>query len=147
MGEETAFLLATNFGTLAMLRDASEDTLSGISGIGPIIGRAVAEWFKSFSNRALLVRLGKHLKVRKVVTPARGPLTGQTVVITGTLPTLSREEAEAKVRGAGGKVAASVSSKTSFIVAGKNPGSKFDSAEQLRVPIFSEEDFLIKLRT
>ena len=147
VGEETAFLLATNFGTLASLRGASEDTLSHISGIGPIIGRAVAEWFKDPGNRALLVRLGKYLKVQKVIAPAQGPLTGQVVVITGTLPTLSREEAEARVRQAGGKVAASVSTKTSFVVAGENPGSKFDTARQLGVPILTEGEFLTKLRT
>lgn len=147
VGEETAFLLATNFGTLASLRVASEDALSHISGIGPIIGRAVAEWFANPSNRALLVRLGKYLKVQKVIAPTQGLLTGQVVVITGTLPTLSREEAEAKVRQAGGKVAASVTAKTTFVVVGENPGSKFDTAQQLGVPVRTEGEFLIKLRT
>jgi DNA ligase (NAD+) len=147
VGEETAFLLATHFGTLFALQRASEGTLSSISGIGPIIGRAVAEWFKDPGNRALLVRLGKHLTIKKVVAPVRGPLTGQIIVVTGTLPTLSRDEAEGSVRRAGGKIAASVSSKTSFIVAGKNPGRKFAKAEQLGVPILNEVEFLTKLRT
>ena len=147
VGEETAFLLATHFGTLSALQGANEDTLSGISGIGPVIGRAVAEWFADSSNRALLLRLGKHLKVKKIVAPVGGPLTGQIVVVTGTLPTLSRDEAEGSVRRAGGKVAASVSSKTSFIVAGENPGSKFTKAQQLGVPVLSESEFLTKLRT
>lgn len=147
VGEETALLLAAHFGTLAALRAASEDALSSISGIGPIIGRAVAEWFKDSSNHELLTRLEKHLKIQKVVAPAQGPLTGQIVVVTGTLPTLSRDEAEGSVRRAGGKVAASVSSKTSFIVAGENPGSKFDKAQQLSVPVLSESEFLTKLRT
>ncbi len=145
VGDETAFLLATHFHTLAALRAASEDALSSISGIGPIIGRAVAEWFKDSSNRALLMRLEKHLKIQKVVAPSRGALTGQTVVITGTLPTLSREEAEARVRRAGGKVAAAVSSKISFIVAGEHPGSKYEKAQTLGVSIISESDFLKKL--
>ena len=70
----------------------SADELSKIDGISTIIGKSVADWFKDASNRALLVRLGKHLKVQKVVAPSKRPLTGQTVVITGTLPTLSREE-------------------------------------------------------
>ncbi len=147
VGEETAFLLATHFGTLAKLHGASEDALSSISGIGPIIGRSVAEWFKDPSNRALLERLEKYLKIQKVVAPAQGPLTGKIVVVTGTLPTLSREEAEARVRQSGGKVAATVSSKTSFVVAGENPGSKFATAEQLSIPILSETEFLTKLRT
>lgn len=145
VGEETAFLLATRFGTLAALRSASEDDLSRIDGIGPIIGRAVASWFKNSSNRALLERLKKHIKIEKVAAPAQGPLTGQVVVITGTLPTLSRDDAEARVRRAGGKVASSVSSKTSFVVAGGNPGSKFDAANKLEIPILSEREFLTRL--
>ncbi|MEK7144406.1 MAG: NAD-dependent DNA ligase LigA [Patescibacteria group bacterium] len=145
VGEENAYLLATCLGTLAALGKASEETLSNIDGIGPIIGKSVADWFKSANNRALLARLGKHLKVFKVVAPSKGPLTGQTVVITGTLPTLLREEAEARVRRAGGKAAASVSAKTSFVVAGDNPGSKFDKAKQLGVQVISEAEFLKKL--
>jgi len=141
VGEETAFLLATRFTMLTKLRAAHETELSRIEGIGPIIGRAVVGWFKDASNRALLVRLQKHLTIQKVAAPAKGPLTGQTVVITGTLPTLSREEAEARVRKAGGKAAASVSSKTSFVVAGEDPGSKFDTAKQLDISILSEAEF------
>ncbi|PJA94458.1 DNA ligase (NAD(+)) LigA [Candidatus Kaiserbacteria bacterium CG_4_9_14_3_um_filter_50_16] len=147
VGGETAFLLATHFQTLAVLGKATEESLSKIDGIGPIIGKAVAEWFKDANNHALLARLGKHLTIQKVVAPQKGPLTGQTVVITGTLPTLSREEAEARVRRAGGKVVASVSLKTSFVVAGENPGSKFNKAHQLGVYIINESAFLKKLET
>ena len=145
VGEETAFLLATNFGTLTALCAASEEALSNISGIGPIIGCAVAEWFKDLNNRALMERLGKHLKVKKVAKPAQGPLTRKVVVITGTLPTLSRDEAEAMVRKAGGKVVTSVSAKTSFVVAGEDPGSKFDNAKKLGTPIISEAEFLSRI--
>ncbi len=145
VGEETAFLLATHFATLAALRAANEDTLARVDGIGPIIGKAVAVWFKDADNRALIARLLKHLTVEKVAAPAKGPLTGQTVVITGTLPTLSREEAEALVRRAGGKASGSVSAKTSFVVAGKNAGSKFETATRLRIPILGEAAFLKKL--
>ena len=108
VGEETAYLLATHFTTLATLGKASEESLSRIDGIGPIIGKSVAEWFTDAGNRALLARLAKRLKIAKVAAPAKGPLTGQTVVVTGTLPTLAREEAEARVRRAGGKTVASV---------------------------------------
>jgi len=146
VGEENAYLLATHFGTLAKLRAASEETLSRIDGIGPIIGRSVAEWFKDSGNRALLTRLQKHLRVQRVAAPAKGPLTGQTVVITGTLPTLSREEAEARVRAAGGKAAGTVSAKTSFVVAGENPGSKFDRAKQLGISVITETELLDKLK-
>jgi DNA ligase (NAD+) len=106
----------------------------------------VHTWFAQEENRALLARLTKHLKVQKVVAPPSGPLTGQVVVVTGTLPTLSREDAEARVRQAGGKTASSVSSKTSFIVAGENPGSKYEKARSLNILIIDEEEFLKKLR-
>ncbi|MFA7302281.1 MAG: NAD-dependent DNA ligase LigA [Candidatus Paceibacterota bacterium] len=142
VGEETAYLLATRFGTLAELSRATEDTLSNIDGIGPIIGKAVAQWFSSESNQGLLARLKKHLKIEKIEAPAAGPLTGQTVVVTGTLPTLSREEAEARVRQAGGKAAGTVSSKTSFVVAGEAAGSKLNTANQLGIKIISEAEFL-----
>ena len=140
VGEETAFLLATHFRTLAQLRSASEESISNINGIGPIIGQAVAEWFEDKNNRALLARLEKYLTIKKIAALS-GSLAGQSVVITGTLPTLSREEAEAKVRAAGGKAASSVSAKTSFVVAGDNPGSKFDKAKKLGVPIIDETEF------
>jgi len=145
VGEEIAFLLATHFSTLTALRTTSEEELSSVEGIGPIIGRSVFEWFRDASNKALLARLKKQLTITEVAAPKRGPLTGQTVVITGTLPTLSREEAESRVRQAGGKAASSVSAKTSFVVAGEAAGSKFAKAEEFGVPIVSEADFLKKL--
>ncbi len=145
VGEENAYLLATRFRTLAALGKASEETLSRVEGIGPIIGKSVADWFRNPHNRSLLARLQKYLTVKKVVAPSKGPLSGETVVITGTLPTLSREEAEARVRRAGGKAAASVSAKTSFVVAGENPGSKFDKAKRLNIRIIDEAEFIDKL--
>ena len=145
VGDETAFLLATRFGTLPALNKANEESLSHIDGIGPIIGKSVAQWFKNTNNRALLARLKRHLKIEKVIAPSKGQLTGQTVVITGTLPTLSREEAEARVRRAGGKAASAVSAKTSFVVAGESAGSKLAKAEQLGVPVISEAELLDKL--
>ncbi len=142
VGEEIAYVLATCFDTLTELRKASEGTLSKIDGIGPIIVTSVAGWFNTAGNKALIARLVKHLKIQKVIAPSYGPLTGQTVVITGTLPTLSREEAEALVRKAGGKTASSVSVKTSFVVAGAEPGSKLTKARELVIPTVSESAFL-----
>ena len=146
VGEEIAFLLAMHFSTLAALQKASEESLSNIDGIGPVIGHSVFEWFKDKDNRALLARLGKYLTVKKVAAPSRGPLAGQSVVITGTLPTLPRDEAEAMVRKAGGKAASSVSSKTSFVVAGETPGSKLTDARKLNIPVIDEAEFLKKLK-
>lgn len=142
VGGETAFLLAAAFGTLAEVRAASSEELSRIEGVGPIIGESVAAWFRDAENRAMLSRLIKHLTIEKMSMPKRGPLTGMSVVITGTLPTLSREDAEARVRRAGGKAASSVSSKTSFVVAGENPGSKYEKAQELGVQILDEAEFL-----
>jgi len=146
VGDETAFLLATHFGTLSAIRKASEESLSRIVGVGPIIGQSVHTWFAQKENQELLARLEKHIHITKVALVAKeAPLKGQTIVITGTLPTLSREEAEARVRKAGGKASSSVSAKTSFLVAGENPGSKFDKAKQLGVLIVNEREFLDKL--
>lgn len=145
VGEETAFLLATRFKTLAALAQASEEALSVVDGIGPIIGRAVAAWFADGANRDLVVRLKKYITIHAVEAPKSGPLTGQTVVITGTLPTLSREVAEAEVRRAGGKPAGTVSTKTSFVVAGEAAGTKLARAEALGVPVIDEAEFLKRL--
>jgi DNA ligase (NAD+) len=145
VGGETAILLATHFMTLDALREASVETLSAIEGIGPIIGESVSIWFKDIQNRTMLTRLTRHLTIEVMRAPSQGPLTGQTVVITGTLRALSREEAEARVRVSGGKVGVSVSTKTSFVVAGENPGSKYDKAEELGVLVIDEATFLKRL--
>lgn len=145
VGEETAYVLSTRFSTLTSLSRASEEELSAVEGIGPIIGSAVAGWFNNRNNQELIERLKKHLKIEKVEAPIGGPLTGQTVVVTGTLSSLSREEAEARVRRAGGKVSSSVSKKTSFVVVGDAAGSKLDTATRLGVHVVSEEEFLKKL--
>jgi DNA ligase (NAD+) len=146
VGEETAHLIATRFGTLTKLAEATVETLSAIEGVGPIIAETVAGWFADVRNTVLLARLRKHLTVTRVVAPASGTLSGQTVVVTGTLPTLSRDEAEALVRKAGGKVASSVSAKTSFVVAGEAAGSKITKAEEFGVQIIDERAFLERVR-
>ncbi len=141
VGEENAYLLATRYGTLDALAKASSEELARIDGVGEVIGAAVAAWCMDTENVALIARLQKHLTIQKVSAPTSGPLTGQTVVVTGTLETLSRDEAEALVRTAGGKVAGSVSKKTSFVLAGENPGSKYDKAKELGVPLLTEAEF------
>jgi DNA ligase (NAD+) len=106
----------------------------------------VAEWFADANNKAMLERLLKHLKLQKVIVPEAGPLSGQTVVVTGILQTLSREEAEALVRKAGGKPASSVSKKTSFLLTGEDAGSKLQKAKELNIEILDEVVFLKKVR-
>jgi DNA ligase (NAD+) len=146
VGEEIALLLAENFHTLEKLQGTSEESLAKIEGIGPILAKSVAHWFADKKNRALLARLEKHLSITRVAAPAKGPLSGKSVVITGTLPTLSREEAEARVRRAGGKPAGSVSAKTAFVVAGEEAGSKLDKAQKLGVEVIDEGEFLKRIR-
>lgn len=145
VGEETSFLLATHFSTLTALSHASEESLSNIPGIGSVIGNSVVSWFNNANNRALLERLKKYITFKKIQPPLKGSLIGQTIVITGTLPNFSREDIAAKVRQAGGKVSSSVSTKTSFVVAGEMPGSKFTEAVRLGIPVINENDFLEKL--
>lgn len=147
VGEETAYVLAAEFGTLPKLMRASEDELSEVKGIGPIVAASVARWFSDAGNQALIERLEKHLSVKRVAAPASGPLKGQTVVVTGTLPSLSRAAAEEAVRRAGGTVAGSVSKKTSFVVAGENAGSKLAKAEELGVEIIDEAEFKRRVGT
>lgn len=140
VGEETALLLAQSFGTIEALSKAAPDALARIEGIGDIVAKAVTDWFADDENRALVDRLVPKLSIQRVEAPAQGPLSGQTGVVTGTLPTLSREEAEAMIRSAGGSVSGSVSSKTSFLVAGEKAGSKLVKAEQLGVEVIDEAE-------
>jgi DNA ligase (NAD+) len=148
VGEETALLLARSFPTLSKLSRASEEDLSRVKGIGDILGREVFVWFKDEQNKSLLARLEKHLSIELAeAAPAGGPLKDKTVVVTGTLPTLSREDAENMVRRAGGSVSGSVSKKTSFVLAGENAGSKYQKAQDLGVSIISEEEFRSLIKT
>src|SRR6185437_12919062 len=132
--------------TLEALEKAPEDELSALRGVGDIIGKSVYAWFKDSDNRRLVSHLKKHLKIQKVAAPKNtGPFAGKTVVVTGTLEGYSREEAEEAVRRAGGHVSGSVSRKTSYVLAGENPGSKINKARELGVSILSEKEFRKKL--
>ncbi len=142
VGAETALLLARKFNSLMTLSQADEEDLLKIKGIGETVAKAVVRWFRNTSNKALVKRLAEHLKVERVEDPRKGgALDGQTVVVTGTLPTLSREEASAMVKKAGGTVAGMVSKKTTFVLAGENPGSKLAKAEELGIEVLGEREF------
>lgn len=142
VGEETAELLAREFGTLSFLAGADEEFLARIDGVGPVLARSIKEWFDDPLNKQLLKRLEKHLTlVRIEKRHTMGPLSGRSVVVTGTLRNYSREEAEGAVKDAGGSIAGSVSSKTSFVVAGEKPGSKAEKALRLGVEVIDEEEF------
>jgi DNA ligase (NAD+) len=144
VGEETAEDLALYFKTIEAIREATFEELERINGIGPVVGRSLVEWFKDKDNSKLVSRLLKNVTIEKVKAASRSglPFSGKTFVLTGTLSSLSRDEAKSKIKNLGGEVVESVSSKTSFVVVGENPGSKFEKAKEFEVPILSEEAFL-----
>ncbi len=143
VGEETAILLAQTYGDIATLRAVPVETLEEVDGIGPIVAREIVGWFADTNNAKLVDGLLQHVQIEKTVHPTQsGMLSGKSCVVTGTLPTLSRDEAHALIRQHGGSVASAVSRQTSFVIAGEKAGSKLKKAESLRVAILSEEQFL-----
>lgn len=142
VGEETARALAQHFGSLQKLMTASADTLLAVPDIGQVVAESIAEYFSDRQHRAAVERLAKVVASTKIAGPTGGPLKGKTAVVTGTLKSMSREEAEEAIRGAGGKAVSSVSQKTSYVVVGADPGSKADKAKQLQVPRLTESEFL-----
>jgi len=144
VGGQAAQLLARRFGTLYAVAQASVEEISAVRGIGEVIARSVRAFFDDATSAALVARL-RELGVRLDEPQAQqstGALTGAVVVITGTLPTLSRTEATAVVERAGGRVTSSVSKKTSFVVAGEEAGSKLDKAVELGVEVIDEAELL-----
>ena len=144
IGEETAILLAQEFRTLDALSHAKEQELNAIDGMGDIMATAVHEWFHDKNNRALIARLQKLLTIT-APRQARGEkltLFGKTYVLTGTLKSLSRDEAAERIRALGGKVSSSVSKNTTAVIAGESSGSKLDKARELGVKILDEAAFL-----
>ncbi|HTH63328.1 MAG TPA: NAD-dependent DNA ligase LigA [Gemmatimonadales bacterium] len=144
VGGQSARLLARRFGAMARLAKAGAEDIGEIRGVGPEIAEAVAEFFATPANRKLIERLTKlGLTLEEPVAAAgSGPLAGQIYVITGTLPTLSRDAATRLIEAAGGHVADSVSKRTTAVVAGENPGSKLDKAGTLGIPVIAEAELL-----
>ncbi len=151
VGERNAQLLAERFRSIDRLLRATLDELLEIPGFGPALAQSVFEFFREPKNREMIERF-RQLGVRMaeeegaMPAPARGPLVGKTVVLTGRLETLTRSQAEELLRRAGAHVTESVSRKTDYVFAGAEPGSKYVRAQQLGLPILSEEDLLRMLR-
>jgi DNA ligase (NAD+) len=143
VGERTAELLAEHFGSLDDLAKASVEELTEVTEVGPKVAESIAEFFSEKANQDLLRELKKHgLRFEaERKKPRDTRLAGKSFVFTGTLPHLTREEAGALVTGRGGKVSSSVSKKTSYVVAGADPGSKYDKARELGVEILDEDQF------
>jgi DNA ligase (NAD+) len=141
VGEATAKELARHFGKLDAIMDATEEQLLTVADVGPIVAKSIRTFFDQPHNREVVEQLracGVTWPEGEPAPVAAQPLSGQTFVLTGTLPTLGREEAKALIEAAGGKVAGSVSKKTSFVVAGAEAGGKLDKALVLGVAVLDE---------
>ncbi len=148
VGSAIANLLTEHFPSVEQLAQASPEAIAAVHGIGTEIAQSVVQWFAEPSHQQLLQALGKHgIKLSASDTPianktSAGKLTGKTLVITGTLPTLKRETAKEMIESAGGKVSESVSSKTSYLVVGADAGTKLAKATKLGIPLLSENELL-----
>jgi len=145
VGEVVAETLIQHFGSLERLMDASRETLSDLDGIGPRIAESVVEFFALEPNRTLIHEFavaGVRVAEERTDLPADRPqpFAGLIFVVTGTLPTWSRDDAQDFIKIHGGKVTGSVSAKTNYVVVGENAGSKLTKAQQLGVPILTEEE-------
>ncbi len=141
VGERTAVFLAEYFGSMEAIEAATLEQLQQAEEVGPKVAESIFQFFREPRNRELVDRLrAAGLQFTHATTrPKAGPLAGYTLVLTGTLPTLSRDEAKQLIESAGGKVSSAVSKKTSYLVAGEEAGSKLVKAQELGVKILSEE--------
>jgi DNA ligase (NAD+) len=144
VGEATAAGLASYFGSLPAIQDASAEELTKVPDVGPVVARRVRSFFEEKHNLDVIKRmqrLGVHWADSEPMQVAEdGPLLGKTFVITGSLPTMTRDEAKSLIQKEGGKVTGSVSSKTDFLVAGEKAGSKLRKAQQLGVAVLDEAE-------
>lgn len=148
VGFETARLLAERVGSLEGLLDATEEQLQQIEGIGPVVAASIASWAQRPGNRDIVRRLVAHgVNPRQSAGPgaAGGPLAGLTLVVTGRLESMSRAEAEDRIRAAGGKAGSSVTRGTDYLVAGAEAGSKLTKAQQLGTRVLDESAFMALL--
>jgi DNA ligase (NAD+) len=147
VGPTAAQALARDFRSLDRIREASEEELAAADGVGPTIARSVRDWFAVDWHREVVDKW-QGAGVRMVDEGSEagpGPLTGVTVVVTGSLRDYSRDQATAAIQERGGKVTGSVSKKTGFVVVGADPGSKYDKAVQVKVPVLDDDGFRVLL--
>jgi DNA ligase (NAD+) len=147
VGPTAARALATEFGSVQAIDEASEEELAAVDGVGPAIATAVREWFAVDWHRAVVDtwrRAGVRMAEERDASVPR-TLEGLSIVVTGSMETFSRDEAKEAIVARGGKAAGSVSKKTAFVVVGESPGSKHDRALQLKVPVLDEEGFRVLL--
>lgn len=147
VGEETANDIANYFKDIGKIRNASFEELEKIDGIGPVVAKSVCDWFADAGNLRILDNLLKYVKIEKVALSPRekSVFAGKSFVLTGTLETMSRDEAKDRIRKNGGEISSAVSSQTDYVVIGENPGSKFDKAKEIGVNILTENELLALL--
>jgi DNA ligase (NAD+) len=149
VGGHVAEVLAEAFGSIDALAEATAEQIDDVPGIGSEIAQSIHDWFRDEGNRDLIARLrAAGVRMADERTASRsgpGPLAGTTIVLTGGLSTVSRDEATALAKEAGARVSSSVSKKTDFVVAGESAGSKYDKAVELGVEIVDEEEFLRRI--
>ncbi|HEX4857388.1 MAG TPA: helix-hairpin-helix domain-containing protein, partial [Usitatibacteraceae bacterium] len=144
VGEATARDLARHFGSLGAIMDAPLEALLQVNDVGPVVAESIRRFFDEPHNREAIAQLqaaGVCWPDLEPAAPAVGPFSGKTVVLTGTLPTLTRDEAKALLEAAGAKVAGSVSKKTDYLLAGAEAGSKLDKAVELGIEVLDEAQF------
>jgi DNA ligase (NAD+) len=142
VGETMATILAEHFGSIDRLQEATVDDLRAVGGVGPTVAEEVHEYFQRTESCRLIQRL---LEAGITIRPPerrQGPFSGKTFVLTGTLTSMSRGEAEERIKSMGGTIGSSVSKKTDYLVVGADPGSKLAKAQRLKVPILDEAAFL-----
>jgi len=149
VGERVAQVLATRFGSLERIAATSEAELADVHGIGDEIARSIAAFFQETTNREMIERLGRAGVVTSTPVAPEGPkpLAGKTIVLTGSLPTLSRDAARELIERHGGRVTSAVSKKTDYVVVGEAPGSKADDARRLGVTVLDEAGLVDLVRS
>jgi DNA ligase (NAD+) len=145
VGEETARDLSRALGSIDALRNASKEDLMAVEGIGEVVADAIVEYVSDKRTASRLDHLLDVVDVESAPKAKKGPFTGTSWVLTGTLEAMSREEAKEKIRALGGDISESVSKKTSYVVVGADPGSKEEKAKKLGVEILDEKAFLKKI--
>ena len=144
VGSRVAEILAEHFGSLDKLAAASEEELTEVPEIGPIVAHSIHSFFRDPGNKRIIQKLkaaGVNTVKAARAAVKETPITGKTLVVTGTLSRYSRKDIEDYIKGLGGKVASSVSKKTDYVVAGESPGSKLDKARELGVKTLTEDEF------
>ncbi len=144
VGEETAYDIAEHFGTLENIQKASLETLQNISGVGDIVAQSVHSWFSDKNNKETLKKLLQYITV-SAIQQKTGVFSGKTFVLTGSLTTFTRDDAREAIHARGGTVSSSVSKSTDYVVVGNDPGSKYQKAQSLGVPVLTEEELIALL--